>query len=130
MTYTKRIERDGDFDAVVRETIEALEDEGFGVLTDVDMQATMVEKLGEDMQQYRVLGACDPSVAYEGIGAEPELGALLPCNVVVQETDDGLIAVSAVDPAALISLTGNEELETSAETVANRFDSVLESVDA
>lgn len=130
MTYTKRIERDGDFDAVVQETIEALEDEGFGVLTDVDMQATMAEKLGEDMQRYRVLGACDPSVAYEGIGAEPELGALLPCNVVVQETDDGRIAVSAVDPAALIDLTGNEELETSAETVATRFDSVLESVDA
>lgn len=130
MTYTKQIERDGDFDAIVQDTIEALEDEGFGVLTDVDIQATMAEKLGETMQQYRVLGACDPSVAFEGIGDEPELGALLPCNVVVQETDDGRIAVSAVDPAALISLTGNEELEASAETVATRFDSVLESVDA
>ncbi|UWG47708.1 DUF302 family protein [Halanaeroarchaeum sp. HSR-CO] len=129
MTYTHRIERDGEFDEVVEATTEALEQEGFGVLTDVDIQSTMAEKLGEDMRQYRVLGACDPSVAHAGIDAEPELGALLPCNVVVQEMESGRIAVSTVDPTALVGLTGNRDLESAAEGVSARFDSVLEAID-
>ncbi|MGM0398773.1 MAG: DUF302 domain-containing protein [Halobacteriota archaeon] len=128
MTYTHRIERDGEFEEVVEATIEALEQEGFGVLTDIDVQSTMAEKLGEDMRQYRILGACDPSVAHAGIRSEPELGALLPCNVVVQQTESGRIAVSTVDPTVLVGLTDNRDLESAAEAVSARFESVLEAI--
>ena len=108
------------------ETIEALSAEGFGVLTDVDVSATMAEKLDEDMAPYRVLGACDPATASDAIGSEPELGALLPCNVAIRETDDDTVVVSAVDPTALLSLPENPDLETTVDDVDTRIERVME----
>ncbi|MFW5905230.1 MAG: DUF302 domain-containing protein [archaeon] len=130
MTYTIRTERDADFDDVVEETIDALSEEGFGVLTDIDMQATMAEKLDEDMNQYRVLGACDPSTAFEGVQIEPSIGALLPCNVAVYERDDGTVVVSAIDPERLLGLADNPDLDAAIEDVTERLRRVIESVAA
>lgn len=129
MTYTKRVERDGDFDTIVEETIEALSDEGFGVLTDVDVQATMAEKLDEDMDRYRIIGACDPSTAFEAIQVDPEIGALLPCNVAIYEQSDGTVVVSAIDPVALIGLANNPDLEAAVEDVEDRFDRVVAAIE-
>jgi len=100
MEYTIQTAVTGEFDDVVDTTIAALKDEGFGVPCDIDIQATLKEKLGEEFRQYRISGACNPPLAYEGLTEEIELGALLPCNVIVYENDDGDIVVSAVDPSS------------------------------
>ncbi|WP_459191954.1 DUF302 domain-containing protein [Halosimplex sp. J119] len=128
MGYTIQTTVDGEFDDVVERTIGALEDEGFGVLCDIDVQATFAKKLDEEFRQYRILGACNPQLAYDGLGDELELGALLPCNVVVYETDDGPVAVSAVDPAKLVGITDNPELDPIAADVSERFERVLDSL--
>ena len=130
MTYTIQTELDADFDDVVAETIDAFSAEGFGVLTDVDVQATMAEKLDEEMDQYRILGACDPSTAFEGIQVEPSLGALLPCNVAVYERGDGTVVVAAIDPERLLGLAKNSELEAAVEDVDERITRAVESIGA
>ncbi|UPV76700.1 DUF302 domain-containing protein (plasmid) [Halorussus limi] len=124
MDYTIQKKVDDDFDSVVEKTMSALEDEGFGVLCDIDVQATFAEKLDEEFRQYRILGACNPQLAFEGLAEEIELGALLPCNVIVYETDDG-VTVSAVDPKQLVGITDNPELDSISEEVADRFERVL-----
>jgi len=126
MTYTNSITLDDDFDSAVDRTIEALGDEGFGVLADIDVQATFAEKLGEDFRKYRILGACNPPKAHEGLTKDPNLGALLPCNVVVYENDDGGVVVSAVDTETLIGVTEDPELIAVAEEIGERFDRVLD----
>lgn len=93
--------------ALVRET---LQEEGFGVLTEIDVQATLKAKLGEETEPYLILGACNPSYAHQALGIEAELGTLLPCNVVVYERE-GVTHVSAVDPEAMLGLVGNPALE-------------------
>jgi uncharacterized protein (DUF302 family) len=128
MGYTTQTSIDGSFDEVIERTIAALEDEGFGVLCDIDVQATFAEKLGEELRQYRILGACNPQLAYQGLDAELELGALLPCNVIVYEEDDGTVVVSAVDPVQLVDITDNPDLDSISEDVAERFERVLESL--
>ena len=125
MDYTIQEQVDGDFDSVVDSTMSALEDEGFGVLCDIDVQATFAEKLDEEFRQYRILGACNPQLAFEGLEDEIELGALLPCNVIVYETDD-VVTVSAVDPKQLVGITDNPELDSISEEVADRFERVLD----
>ncbi|WP_248897118.1 DUF302 domain-containing protein [Haloplanus halobius] len=128
MVYTIQLSVSGDFDRVVETTIDALKDEGFGVLCDIDVQATLKEKLGEEFRQYRILGACNPTLAHEGLSEEVELGALLPCNVIVYETDDGEVMVSAVDPQQLVGIANNEALDEVANEVHDRFERVLASV--
>jgi len=128
MDYTSQKRLDGSFDEVVERTIEALGAEGFGVLCDIDVQATFAKKLDEEFRQYRILGACNPPLAHEGLNEELELGALLPCNVVVYEDDDGSIVVSAVDPAQLVGIADNPELDSIATEVSERFDRVLDSL--
>lgn len=115
----------GDFDDIVNRTIEALEDEGFGVLSDIDMQATIKTKLEEDIHQYRILGACNPPLAHEGLTEDIEFGALLPCNLIVYETDDGDVGVSAIDPEQLIGIADNAELDSIASEVSDRYERVL-----
>ncbi|WP_123538443.1 DUF302 domain-containing protein [Halosimplex salinum] len=128
MEYTVQQQVDGEFDDVVERTIDALGDEGFGVLCDIDVRATFAEKLDEEFRRYRILGACNPALALEGLEEEIELGALLPCNVVVYERDDGDVVVSAVDPERLVGLAGNDELDSIAEEVGDRFERVLGSL--
>ncbi|AGB15122.1 hypothetical protein Halru_0487 [Halovivax ruber XH-70] len=129
MVYTIQTTVRGSFDEVVDETIDALEDEGFGVLTDVDVQATFAEKLDEEFRQYRILGACNPGLAHEALGEEIELGALLPCNVVVYETDEGAIAVNAVDAIPLLDLAESSELDAIGKEVHERYERVVETID-
>jgi uncharacterized protein (DUF302 family) len=128
MEYTIQTTVTGEFDDVIDATTAALKDEGFGVLCDIDIQATLEEKLGEELRQYRILGACNPPLAYEGLSAEIELGALLPCNVIVYENDDGDIVVSAVDPEQLVGIADNDALDSIATEVNERFDRVLAAV--
>jgi uncharacterized protein (DUF302 family) len=130
MEYTIQKSVSGGFDQVVETTTDALKDEGFGVLCDIDVQATFAEKLDEEFRQYRILGACNPGLAHEGLNEEIELGALLPCNVIVYETDDGDIVVSAVDPQQLVGIADNEALDSIASEVHDRFERVLDSVTA
>ncbi|MFC4541379.1 DUF302 domain-containing protein [Halosolutus amylolyticus] len=125
MSYTLNKQVAGEFDDVVTETIDALEDEGFGVLCDIDVQATLEKKLGEDFRQYRILGACNPGLAHEGLEADVELGTLLPCNVVVYEGDDGDVVVSAVDPQTLLGITETPAVEPIGEDARDRFEAVF-----
>lgn len=127
MTYTLTTSTDAPFDEVVTTTIDALEEQGFGVLCDIDVRETLKQKLDIDTRQYRILGACNPQLAHEGLGEEPELGALLPCNVIVYESDDG-VTVSAVDPGQLVGMTENPALDSLAADVHERFERVLETV--
>jgi len=128
VNYTIQASATGDFDDAVEATIAALEDEGFGVLCDIDVRATFEKKLDEDFRQYRILGACAPELAHEALSEEIELGALLPCNVVVYETDEGDVVVSAVDPKQLLSITDNTALDAIASDVSERFERVLAAV--
>ena len=128
MDYTIQTSVTGPFDDVVDATIAALEAEGFGVLCDVDVQATLDEKLGEQFRQYRILGACNPALAHEGLTEEIDLGALLPCNVVVYEDDDGDVVVSAVDPHRLVGVTDNDALDGMASEAEAGFQRALSAV--
>jgi uncharacterized protein (DUF302 family) len=117
---------DGPFDVVVSKVIESLKAEEFGVLTDIDVQATLKSKLGADMPRYRILGACNPRFAHEALQREDKLGVLLPCNVIVRETADGRVEVASVDPVVAMERTGNRELEGTAREVRRRLSNVVE----
>ena len=113
-------------DAVAR-VREALKEEGFGVLTEIDVQATLREKLGAEMEPYLILGACNPTFAHRALQVESELGALLPCNVVVF-VEDGATHVSAVDPIAMLGIVGNAELEPVGRQIRERVERAVDAV--
>ena len=127
MTYTITTAVEAQFDDVVAEVTTALEDEGFGILSTIDVQTTLNEKLDVDVDQYQILGACNPALAHQGLVEEPELGALLPCNVIVYEADDGIV-VSAVDPEQLLNVADNPQLEEISTDVHERFERVITAV--
>ena len=128
MSYTiDRVIKDVDFEDVDRRARQALTDHGFGVLTEIDVKATMKKKLDKDMLANRILGACNPGMAWEAIGVEPRVGAMLPCNVILREVSEG-IEVSAVDPLASMSAIDNDELKQVAGKVRDMLSEVVESI--
>lgn len=109
------------FDSVVADIIERLKAEGFGVLTDIDVQATLQTKIGADIPKYRILGACNPHLAHEALKLENKLGVMLPCNVIVRETADHRVEVAGVDPVSAMERTGNPALAATAQEVRQKL---------
>ena len=126
MSYYFSKTLDSDFDEAVRRTVDALKVEGFGVLTDIDVKATMKAKLGEEFRPYRILGACNPQLARRALMLEDKIGTMLPCNVIVQQHADGAVEVSAVDPIASMQAIGNPGLAEVAKEVQARLKRVVD----
>jgi uncharacterized protein (DUF302 family) len=127
MTYFTARTVEGDFEAVVERTRAALQKHGFGVLTEIDVQATLKTKIGQDFRPYRILGACNPVMAHEALKMEPHVGVMLPCNVVVQQID-GRVEVFAVDPAASMRAIDNPDLLHHAQTVGEHLGAAVADV--
>lgn len=112
---------DEPFDSVVDRVRETLAGEGFGVLSEIDVQAAMREKIGEEVGEYLILGACNPQLAHRGLGVEPDLGVLLPCNVVVRANGEGT-RVAAMEPLSAMQLAGNDDLQPIASEARERIE--------
>ena len=113
------------FEEAIETVTEELDKEGFGILTEIDVQATLKKKLGEDMPPYRILGACNPPLAHQAVSAVPEIGLLLPCNVLVREDDEGKVHVSFMDPGSVLGLVDNPDVVPLAEQVKAKLERVL-----
>ena len=116
------------FDETVTRVVEALKKEGFGVLTDIDVAATLKQKLGIEFCKYRILGACNPSLAHKALTEESKIGVMLPCNVIIQETNSGQTDIAAIDPLTAMERVGNPTLEVIASEVASRLQRAIEAV--
>ena len=114
-----------DFDTAVQRVTEGLAKEGFGILTVIDVQATLKTKLGVEMPPYRILGACNPVLANQAISAVPDIGLLLPCNVLVREDEDGQVHVDFMDPGAVLGLVNDPRVEPLAGQVKHKLETVL-----
>jgi uncharacterized protein (DUF302 family) len=122
----QRTLEDTSFDEALERLPAALKAEGFGVLTEIDIKSTLKEKLGVDFRRYRILGACNPPLAHQGLESNPQVGLLLPCNVAVWEDDEGRTAVAALDPAGLIGDDAGEALTSMATQVRDKLGRVVE----
>jgi uncharacterized protein (DUF302 family) len=123
--FSRRV--DAPFDAAVARIREALEKEGFGVLTEIDVKATLKKKLDVDFRKYLILGACNPPFAYKALTAELEIGLLMPCNVIVYENDGGGSTVAAMDASMMASVTGNDRLSEVSTAVNEKLRRAIES---
>ena len=128
MSYYFSREIDLPFDEAIEHVTEALKQEGFGVLTEIDVKATLKKKLDEDFRNYHILGACNPPFAHKALLAEPHIGLMLPCNVVVQDGENGKTLVSAIDPVASMKAVENESLGDVAGQVRTKLQHVIESL--
>jgi len=114
------------YEEAISRVTEELKTEGFGVLTEIDVKSTLKKKLDVDFRKYVILGACNPRFAYRALSAEDKIGILLPCNVVVQEREDGKVEVSAVDPVGMMQMVDNPDLKDAAQQVQERLKKVID----
>jgi len=128
--YGFSVKVNASFDDAVAKVTEELQKEGFGVLTEIDVKAVLKKKLDLDKRPYKILGACNPVLANQALTAEPDIGLLLPCNVVVREDDDGSVVVGFMDPAAVLGLVQREELKTLGAEVRDRMMRVRDAIAA
>ena len=126
--YGIHVTVDCSMDEAERKTIEALKAEGFGVLTEIDVQAVLKKKINVDRKPYKILGACNPALANKALSLEPDLGLLLPCNVVIREEEDDSITVAIVDPAAMFSVVNKPEMEEMADEVRTAFERIMAAI--
>ncbi|MFH8616355.1 DUF302 domain-containing protein [Streptomyces sp. NPDC017979] len=127
MPYDRSIKLAGAFDETVEAVRRALADQGFGILTEIDVRATLKAKLDHDMEPYLILGACNPALARQALDADPAVGLLLPCNVVVRTEDDQVI-VQAIDPSTMVALTGVDAMAPVADEATRLLDAALSSL--
>lgn len=113
------------FDDAVAKTTAALKEEGFGIITEIDVKETLKRKLDVDFRRYTILGACNPKLAHEALKLEDKVGTMLPCNVIVQELDSGQVEVAAIDPVASMQAIGNPDLERKAQIVRRKLQQVI-----
>ena len=123
--YFNKVLQGKDFDEAVQQVTEELKKEGFGVLTEIDISATLKKKLDVDFKKYKILGACNPEFAYKALQSEDKIGVFLPCNVIVEEHDNGDIEVSAVDPVASMISVKNDSLGETAGDVQQKLKRVI-----
>ena len=119
---------DASFEEVLTRVADELKKEGFGILTEIDVSETLKKKLDVNFQKYKILGACNPTFAYEALQAENKIGVLLPCNVIVQELTDGKVEVAAIDPVQSMQIVGNSILKAVAEQVRTKLRDVISHV--
>ena len=125
--YISKTLREPDFENAIEKVTEALKKEGFGVLTEIDITATLKKKLDVDFYNYRILGACNPTMAYEAVKMEPRVGAMLPCNVILRQTQEG-VEVCAIDPAASMMAIDNADLKAVAGQVRDLLAQAVEAI--
>ena len=128
MSYYFSTTLDTNFDQSIEKVTEELKKEGFGILTEIDVKETFKKKLDVDFRKYRILGACNPTMAHQAIQAESRIGTMLPCNVIVQELDNGKTEVSAVDPVASMKAVENNQLQPIATQVRDKLKKVISSL--
>ncbi len=128
MSYCRSVVLEGQLPLLKEKVRDALKGQGFGVLTEIDMQATLKAKLGHEMGAYLILGACNPELAKGALAVEPRIGLMLPCNVILRELDDGRTEVSAVDPVASMAGVDNDELKQHAALVRDRLNLALDAL--
>jgi len=116
------------FDEAIEKVTEALKAEGFGILTEIDVQATLKKKLDVDFRPYKILGACNPPFAYQALQAEEKIGTMLPCNVIVQQKGDHEVEVAAIDPIASMQAVNNPRLLAVAEVIQSKLKNIIENL--
>jgi len=126
--YSFSTKLDDTLEKIEQRVTDALKDEGFGVLTEIDVKATLKEKLDVDRRPYKILGACNPAFANQALNAEPDIGLLLPCNVVLREEDDGSITVAFMDPQAVLKLVNRDDIAHLALEVRSRLERVRQAL--
>ena len=127
MNFTRRIELDGTYDEAIPRVKDALKEQGFGILTEIDVRKTLKEKLDIDVEPQIILGACNPKLAHRALGVDPRIAALLPCNVVVRR-ENGRTVVEALDPKLMAEITGNPALNPIAEEAGARIQAALDAL--
>ena len=128
MKYYMSTTFNGTFDDAVNKVTEELKKYGFGVLTEIDIKETLKKKLDVDFKKYKILGACNPANAHKALLVEDKIGTMLPCNVIVEEHEDGVVEVSAVDPMASMQAVENDELEPIAKFIRDQLEKVIHDV--
>ncbi len=128
MSYHFTTTLETSFEDAIEKVTDALQEEGFGVLTEIDVRATFKKKLDVDYPRYQILGACNPDFAYQALQKEQKIGTMLPCNVIVQDNEDGTIDISAVDPISSMQAVDNQELGQIAQEVQQRLKKIINSL--